>query len=71
MGSRNDGVVREVGTVYWLDGSVYDIGCFMTWICWTIICLRMRLSGNLSLLVMLVLLDTSWPANVGPLSVLE
>ena len=30
------------------------IGYFMVWICWAISCMRMRLSGNLLLLVLLV-----------------
>ena len=42
----------------------------MAWIYWAIICLRMRLSCNLLLLVLFVLLDASWPGYIGQLSVL-
>ena len=42
----------------------------MAWICWAIICVRLKLSGNLFLLVLFVLLNASWPRYVGQLSVL-
>ena len=42
----------------------------MAWICWAIICLWMKLSCNLLLLVLFVILDGSWSGYVGQLSVL-
>ena len=42
----------------------------MAWICLAIVSLRMRLSGNMLLLFLFVLLDASWPGYIGQLSVL-